>query len=59
MSDEKCSFCDGNGQVVCPACHGLREFSKGDGAKKSWESCATCGGSGVITCPSCQGSGKA
>ena len=59
MSDDKCSMCGGKGERVCPACNGLRELSKSDGAKKSWEPCARCGGSGVITCPKCQGSGKA
>jgi len=35
MSEEKCPNCGGNGQLVCPACGGMRELSKGDGQKRA------------------------
>lgn len=58
MSNEKCSLCEGNGYIICPACNGKLGMAESGSVKGGWKPCSCCKGKGTITCPQCKGSGS-
>lgn len=61
MAKEKCSICNGEGNLKCDECWGDChidcEDCGGVGEKPEGVKCGHCDGAGQIPCPSCEGQG--
>lgn len=64
---ETCSYCKGEGKVLCPTCLGKGEIEiivaddtqiLTDGERHTWEDCPTCLAEQEIPCPECKGLGR-
>lgn len=64
---ETCSYCQGEGKVLCPTCLGKGEIEiivaddtqiLTDGERHDWEPCPTCSEEREIPCPECKGVGR-